>query len=110
MPKWCVVPTCKTGSRCEQSKHSLFRILKDIETWKKWEYAIPNILKLKATDVVCDKHFIYEDIVHEWSKQDANGQIITRVSVLKIIHTKFETGSSSHRVFFHRRFRTSVHD
>ncbi|EZA53161.1 hypothetical protein X777_06240 [Ooceraea biroi] len=34
MTKWCAVPNCKTGSRTEQ-KRSLFRVPKDIVTWKK---------------------------------------------------------------------------
>ena len=36
MTKWCAVPNCKTGSRTEQIKRSLFRVPKDPATWKKW--------------------------------------------------------------------------
>ncbi|XP_011863356.1 PREDICTED: uncharacterized protein LOC105559571 [Vollenhovia emeryi] len=75
MPKWCVVPNCKTVSKC-----SIFRVPKDIVTLKKWEQVIPGIIKLDQTDRVCEKHFKKEDIVREWVKLDANGQVITRVA------------------------------
>ncbi|EFN76691.1 hypothetical protein EAI_02518 [Harpegnathos saltator] len=50
----CVVPNCKSGSRTEQ-KRSLFRVPKDIVTWKKWEKAIPGTVKLNQTDTVAYK-------------------------------------------------------
>lgn len=88
MTKWCAAPNCKTGNKTEQ-KCSLFRVPKDIVTWKNWEKAIPGIMKLRQTDVVCEKHFNEEDMVREWVKLDANGQIITRVSWMKKFHIRF---------------------
>ncbi|XP_043267418.1 uncharacterized protein [Venturia canescens] len=79
MPIVCVVPGCKTGSRVETAKHSLFCVPKDPERRKQWENAIPGIVKLSSSDRVCAKHFNSADICHEWKKQDENGQIIARV-------------------------------
>ncbi|XP_015595020.1 uncharacterized protein LOC107267604 isoform X2 [Cephus cinctus] len=79
MGKWCAVPGCKTGSRTAE-KRSVFRVPKDITTWKKWEQAIPGIVKLQQSDIVCEKHFNEEDIAREWVKYDANGRVIARVS------------------------------
>jgi len=66
----CAIPKCKTDSRVEEKK-SLFRVPKDSVTWKKWEKAIPSILKLRQKDVVCGKHFDKKDISREWIKHDA---------------------------------------
>ncbi|KAM0729413.1 hypothetical protein ACS0PU_004767 [Formica fusca] len=80
MPRWCAVPYCRTDSRTEQIKRSLFGVPKDPVIWKKWEEAIPGIVKLRQTDVICDKHFEEKDISREWIKFDANDQVIARVT------------------------------
>ncbi|KMQ85102.1 hypothetical protein RF55_16552, partial [Lasius niger] len=112
MTKWCAVPNCKTGSRTEQIKRSLFRIPKDPATWKKWEEAIPNIIKLRSTDVVCEKHFEENDISREWIKLDANEQVIARVTYKypqlrkQAVPTKFDDVSSE--IWTKRNYATRV--
>jgi len=51
-------------------------VCQDTTLLKKWEEAIPGIIKLDQTQVVCDKHFEAKDIFREWVKHDSNGQII----------------------------------
>lgn len=71
MVNWCAVPDCKTGSKTE-SKRSVFRVPKDTVMCKKWEEAIPGIVKLFTTDVVCEKHFDEKDISRDTCKKNEN--------------------------------------
>ncbi|KAM0727879.1 hypothetical protein ACS0PU_005348 [Formica fusca] len=82
MPKRCAVPNCNSNRRGEKSKRSVFRVPKDITLLKKWEEAIPGVMKLERTHVVCDKHFQAKDISREWIKCDSNGQIIAQVIIV----------------------------
>ncbi|XP_077282105.1 uncharacterized protein LOC143908348 [Temnothorax americanus] len=45
---------------------------------RQWVAAIPGIVKLKPTHVICDKHFEDQHIICEWIKQDGSGRIIAQ--------------------------------
>ncbi|KAM0724723.1 hypothetical protein ACS0PU_009107 [Formica fusca] len=100
MARWCAVPYCKTGSRTEQIKRSLFGVPKDPVIWKKWDEAIPGIVKLRQTDVICDKHFEEKDISREWIKLDTNDQVIARMSKMKKFHIGFKRVLTQIMYFF----------
>ena len=87
MPKQCAVPTCNSHRRKQKSNRSVFRVPRDSTLLKKWEEAIPGIVKLDQMHVVCDRHFQANDISREWIKCDSNGQIIAQVIlVIKHVH------------------------
>ena len=80
MTRWCAVPECKTNSRAETIKRSVFLVPKDTAQLKKWINAIPGITELKTTSVICEKHFKNSDIIKEWVHYGQDGRIITQVS------------------------------
>ncbi|XP_071653214.1 uncharacterized protein [Temnothorax longispinosus] len=68
----------KTGNRGDKSNRSVFRVPKDVERLRQWVAAIPGIVKLKPTHVICDKHFEDQHIIREWIKRDGSGRIIAQ--------------------------------
>ncbi|KAL6448032.1 hypothetical protein ACFW04_000223 [Cataglyphis niger] len=97
MPMTCAVLYCKSGSRTKQIKRFLLGVPKyrNIEIPNYMEemgkrLGILGIVKLRQTDVICDKHFEEKDISREWIKLNANDQAIAGVSKIKKFHIGFK--------------------
>ena len=77
----CIAPKCNVGYDSNKEKVHKFSVPKCPEKLKKWQRAIKrDDIVLKAGQVVCQRHFLPEDIVWGWDAKDANGRVI-RVSV-----------------------------
>ena len=77
----CVVPNCKSGYASCKEKATLISAPKDEETVKKWESAIPRkSFTLKSGQVVCQKHFTWDDIAWKKEVKDPEGNVMASVS------------------------------
>ncbi|RLU26632.1 hypothetical protein DMN91_000428 [Ooceraea biroi] len=82
MTKPCVVPKCKTGNRNMKQQCSVFKVPRNIEQFKEWQAAIPDI-ELKQSHYVCEKHFEEQRVLRKWIKRDNDGRIITQVAYVR---------------------------
>ena len=77
----CVVLNCKSGYASCKEKVTLISVPKDEKTVKKWESAISRKdFTLKSGQVVCQKHFLSDDIVWKKEVKDPEGNVMASVS------------------------------
>ncbi|XP_067139302.1 uncharacterized protein [Centruroides vittatus] len=67
MPFKCCVPNCKGNYNPKEQKVSVFKVLNDLELFKKWKRAISRAdRELTARDHVCEDHFAPHQILRSW--------------------------------------------
>lgn len=76
----CIAPNCTTGYATCKQKLSLFSVPKDENIVKEWQKTIPrDNFEVKSGQVVCEKHFMNEDIIRVKEVKGPNSSIMASV-------------------------------
>lgn len=92
MPRYrdnrCIVPNCKSGyDSTKGEKYHRFSVPFEENALLEWKKAIPRKdFDLKSGMIVCDKHFLSDDIVWRREVKDpATGNVMASVRIFQIL-------------------------
>ena len=89
MPRYsdhrCIVPNCNSGYYSNKEEVHCFLVPFEEETLLVWEKAIPRKdFILKGGMIVCQKHFLPEDIV--WTREEKSSKSFAQLKQLNTLH------------------------